>query len=63
MVLTGSKQIVADDQTQENKDKSDDLISDQDIPSREQQNSPKPKHVSFFPTGAYIISNICSSRF
>lgn len=59
-----AKQIVADDQTQENKDKSDDLISDQEYQNHTQRTTEQPKTTNTFhkhtPTGAYIMINVCS---
>lgn len=51
-----AKQIVADDQTQENKDKSDDLISDQEYQNHTQRTTEQPKTTNTFykhtPTGS-----------
>ena len=51
-----AKQIVADDQTQENKDKSDDLISDQEYQNHTQITTEQPKTTNTFhkhtPTGS-----------
>ena len=51
-----AKQVVADDQTQENKDKSDDLISDQEYQNHTQRTTEQPKTTNTFhkhtPTGS-----------